>query len=282
MILFLATISHKIIMRKFLLFSLLWLVSTTIFAEATIPERPQPARLVNDLANIMQPAEQQQLERKLRAYMDSTSTQVVVVTIPTNDGNAMIDISLGILRNWGVGQKGKDNGIVILVAMAEKKVRIETGYGMEGALNDAKVGRIISQVIMPAFKQGLFYEGLDGGTNSVMKAASGEFEADETGGGGSDILFIFIVFLLIMIVFAVFVARASRGMRPSGDGTMLTRRGYRHWGGGSGFGGPFGGGFGGGYIGGGGFGGGGDSDSGGGGFDFGGGSGGGGGAEGGW
>ncbi len=267
-------------MRKFLIVSFLWLCSVALFAQVPIPEKPVPARLVNDLASIMQPNEQQQLERKLRAYMDSTSTQIVVVTIPSNQGYAMIDISLGILRGWGVGQKDKDNGIVILVAMAEKKVRIETAYGMEGALNDAKVGRIISQVIMPAFKQGMFYEGLDAGTDSVIKAASGEFEADPKEGKSADVLFVFILFLIIVLALVFFVARASRGMRPNGGGTMLTRRGYRNWGGG--YGGGFGGGFGGGYIGGGGFGGGDSGDSGGGGFDFGGGSGGGGGAEGGW
>ncbi len=110
-----------------------------------IPARPTPAKLVNDLADVLSDQQEYDLELKLRSDMDSTSTQIVIVTIKSVGEYVINDVALKILREWGVGQKGKDNGVVILAAMQDRKVWISTGYGVEGALPDLLCKRIIEQ-----------------------------------------------------------------------------------------------------------------------------------------
>src|SRR5262245_20553657 len=101
-----------------------------------IPQRPSPPRLVNDLANVLSPDEEQRLEQQLVAYDDSTSTQIAIVTVKTLDDYPIEEYSLKILRDWGVGNKKTNNGIVILAAIDDRKIRIEVGYGLEGAIPD--------------------------------------------------------------------------------------------------------------------------------------------------
>jgi uncharacterized protein len=240
----------------------------------TIPAKPDIPRTVNDLVGVLSPNETAMLEKKLRQYMDSTSTQIILVTIPTVGDDAIEDVALKILRDWGVGQKDKGNGVVMLCAMNDRKIFIATGYGIEGALPDLICRRIIDNDIKPAFRQKQYYQGFDAATTTIIKRASGEFQGDpdlESGGGDA----IFIILFMLILFFIIF--RANRG-----NNTMVSRRGHTSWNGGGGwwmYGG--GGGFdnrrGGGYDNN-------DNDSwgGGGGFDFGGGSGGGGGAGGDW
>lgn len=267
------------IMKKF---ALLFFVFLSVIAQAQIdkivPPRPNPPRLVNDLANILTESERQSLEQKLVEYDDSTSNQIAIVTLPTlTDEHGVTydeqEVALKILRDWGVGNKKTNNGIVILVGFKERKIRIEVGYGLEGAVPDITAKNIIENDIKPAFKARNYYQGLDAGTTSIFKAAAGEYKAPEgysdrgerTGRGGISIGKI--IFIIILILF--FIIRSGGGGRGGG---YMSRRGYR------GFGGPiiFPGGFGG-SSGGGGW------SGGGGGFGgFGGGSGGGGGASGSW
>ena len=161
-------------------------------------------------------------------------------------------------ETWGVGQAGKDNGAVLLVAVDDRKVFIATGYGLEGAITDAEAGRIIRNVITPNFRQGRFYQGLDEATDALIDAARGEFTADERprrtpgGGGGLDMTTLFILLIIAYFVF--------NGIRGGGGGPG--RRGRRRrggsypiiigpgWGGGGSWGGSGGGGFGGGGFGG--------------------------------
>ena len=242
----------------------------------SLPPRPNPPRLVNDLAGLMQPAETDALERKLVAYNDSTSSQIAVVTVPTLDGNDIADYAQKLYEAWGIGRKGSNNGILILVAKQEHTARIQTGYGLEGAVPDAIAKRIISSTLVPAFRQNQYYAGLDRSTDQLIALAKGEYKADPADArpqgrrdsGGSGIPFWVIIGVLVLL----FIMLRNRG---GGGGR---NRGF-----GGGFIPPiiFGGGFGGGGFGGGGggFGGGG----GGGGFGgFGGGSSGGGGASGRW
>lgn len=239
----------------------------------SLPARPSPPRLVNDLAHLMQPQQADALEQKLVAYNDSTSSQIAVVTVPTLGGNDIADYAEQLYRDWGIGQKKTNNGILLLVAQQEHTARIQTGYGLEGAVPDALAKRIISNTLVPAFKQNQYYAGLDRGTDQLIALARGEYKADPAatgrgnGGNGPG----FGVVLAILIIIFVFIQISRRG----GGGGRGRSGGF------GGFGGPIifgglGGGFGGG---GGGFGGGG----GGGGFGgFGGGSSGGGGASGSW
>lgn len=242
-----------------------------------IPARPSPARLVNDFTGTLAPAERDALERKLVAFDDSTGSQVAVVLVPTTDGVAPVDYATEILREWGVGRAGVDDGVVLLVATADREVFITTGFGAEGALPDATAGTIIRQIIVPRFREGAFYAGIDQATDAITASLSGEFVAPSaSGGGGGDAIGSVLCFLLL--IFVVLVVLASRHQAPPSSGSGRGGRRRRSgpgvivipgggWGGGGGFG---GGGFGGGGFGGGGFGG------------FGGGFGGGGGAGGSW
>ncbi|MDE3212101.1 MAG: TPM domain-containing protein [Bacteroidota bacterium] len=240
-----------------------------------IPPRPVPPKGVNDFASLLNTSQQQALEQKVDAYNDSTSSAVVIVTVPSLDGYDINDVSLGYLRTWGVGQKGKNNGVVILVAKNEHKVKIETGYGMEGVLPDLTCKEIIDNEMVPYFKQGDYYDGLDKAVDAIIQAAAGEYKGSPQNERQAPSVGTIIVLVILLIVLIGFL----RG--GGGGGSYMSRRGSGGLGGLPWFiaGNLLGGGFGGG---GGGFGGGGGGFGGGGFGGFGGGSGGGGGASGGW
>ncbi len=253
---------------SFLLFFLLpafWALSQDIL------KPPVPPRLVNDEAKVLSPEQQQILEEKLVALDDSTSNQITIVTIPSLNGYDIADYANKLFRSWGIGGKKNNNGILILVAIEERRVRIEVGYGLEGAIPDVTASSIIDNDITPAFKEGNYYRGLDDAINSLSKAAVGEYHvarSDDDTDGNTLLGFIIILFIVLMIV-------GNSGRGGGRGGGMMSRRGSSGWwipllfmGGGGSRGG--GGGFGGFGGGGGGFGG------------FGGGSSGGGGASGGW
>ena len=222
-----------------------------------VPPRPNPPRLVNDLAGLMQPQQVAALEQKLVTYNDSTSSQIAVVTIPSLDGNDMADYAQKLYEAWGIGRKGKDNGILVLVAAKEHEARIQTGYGLEGAVPDALAKRIISNTLVPAFKQNDYYAGLDRATDQLIALAKGEYKADpndaqnQGDSSGSGIGFWVIIGALILI----FLLRSRGGgggrggiggglMGPIIFGDFAGGRGV-FGGGGGGFGGGGGGGFGG-------------------------------------
>ena len=136
----------KKIILLFLVFSF-----HSLFAQ-NIEKRPIPPRAVNDFGNILAPFQRDALEQKLDAYNDSTSSAIVIITVPNLDGYDIAEVSLKYLRDWGIGVKGKNNGVVILVSKDDHKARIETGYGMEGVLPDVIAKEIIDDRMIPAFK----------------------------------------------------------------------------------------------------------------------------------
>lgn len=247
-------------MKKYIIFSWLFLLILCRVTAQDIPAKPNPPRLVNDFAKQLNPTEVSALEKKLVAYNDSTSTQIVIVVVPTTGDYPIADYALKLGREWGVGGKAKNNGIVILWASTDRKVYISTGYGMEGAIPDAIAKRIITQEITPDFKNGMYYRGLDKGVDVIFKYATGEYKADpkeEDGGGGmSSIAVVIILFIIIIVI----IARnrggggGGGGYRSAGGGmgpifwpyTTHSSGGSSsgNWGGG-GFGGGDGGGFGG-------------------------------------
>ena len=249
----------------------LFLVATAnVFSQNGIPAIPKKETSLYDYANLLSKQEQKALEQKLINYSDSTSTQIVIVTmtsIGTND-IAMFGAELG--QKWGIGQKGKDNGVLILVAKNERKVNITKGYGVEASLTDALSRRIIENYISPNFKKGNFYAGLDSGSDAVFQVLKGEFKADSDKGtkgkDNSKIKGLFIV--IVLVLFFIFRNRnnkGGKGRRNNASSDILTAilfssmgRSSGGFGGGSSSGGFGGGGFSGGF-GGGGFGGGGAS-----------------------
>lgn len=218
-----------------------------------LPARPNPPRLVNDLAHLMQPQEADALEQKLVAYNDSTSSQIAVVTVPNLGGNEIADYAQQLYRAWSIGQKGKNNGILVLVAQQEHAARIQTGRGLEGAVPDALAKRIISSTLVPAFKQGQYYAGLDRGTDQLITLARGEYKAapaaaNGRGNGGRSPGFGVIISILIAIFIFIQISRRGGGGGRSGGfggfgGPLIFGGGFG--GGGGGFGGGGGGGFGG-------------------------------------
>lgn len=235
-------------------------------ANTGIPDKPNPPRLVNDFAGILSSSERSQLERKLRSYNDSTSTQITIVIVKTTEPYPIGDFAFQIGRKWGVGQQSKNNGLVLAWATQTRKIFIAPGYGLEGAIPDAIAKRIITNTIAPAFKQEQYYQGLDEATTEIIRRASGEYkgepEQNRDGDDGSSAIFIA---LLIFLIIIFIISRRNRGggsNRNRGGGwggpVFFPTSTYSGWGnsgsgwsGGGSSGGGFGG-FGGGSFGGGG------------------------------
>jgi uncharacterized protein len=240
-----------------------------------IPERPVPPRLVNDFAGMLKSEEIGNLEQKLVAFNDSTSTQIAIVIVPSLGGYDKADYAQRLAEEWGIGRKGLNNGLLILIKLktadSDGQVQIAPGYGLEGAIPDITCGQIVDKEILPAFREGDYYGGLSNATNTLMSLARGEFSAAEYGqkakkGAGKNIpfgLIIFIVFIIILMVSRGSGGSNNRHISTGGLpfwmllGMMNSGRGSRgSWGGfsggsGGGGGGGFGG-FGGGSFGGGG------------------------------
>jgi len=224
-----------------------------------------PNTLVNDYTQTLSASQVQQLERKLVAFDDSTSTQIAVVIMKSTGQYDIADYGVRLAQRWGIGGKEHDNGILLLVALGDRAVTIQTGYGVEGAVPDAIAYRIIENEIKPAFRQGDYFSGIDRATDALIAYTKGEYSApprkERGGGGGMGSLF------LIVIIVVVVIALFSRGGGGRGGGRVMGGRGASDllwWTllsglgrGGSGGGGFGGGGFGGGGGGFGGFGGGG-------------------------
>jgi len=257
-------------LRFYILFLLLFQV-ITFFAQDDIPPKPKLQTSVYDYAHMLKPTEKQRLEQKLIKYNDTTSTQIVVATIPSLKGKDIALFATEWAHKWGIGQKGKDNGVFLLVSKNDRKVTIRTGYGVEHKLTDAYSRRIIEQVIKPEFRKGNFYQGLDKATTYIIKALNGEYkgvpQSRKTNSDGIPIgLIIFIIFVLILILSNKNKGNGSGGniSRSLLDTIILSNSGRSGgfgggFGGGSSSGGSFGGGGFGGGFGGGGFGGGGAS-----------------------
>jgi uncharacterized protein len=258
-------------MKRFLYSIFFILCTCNLFAQEVLPQ-PNPPRLVVDNANLLSPEQKQILEQKLETFSNTTSNQIAVVIIPTLNDIPIEDYAVKLFRNWGIGGSKHNNGVLLFIAANDHKIRIEVGYGLEGAITDVMSKDIIENDIAPNFREGNYYRGLDEATNSLAKAAAGEYTErgtsnTEDNGGGSILKFIIILIIVLIIL----------GRNRRGGGGMMSRRGFGNWwvpgmfmGGGNwgrgsgGWGGGFGGGGGGGFGG------------------FGGGSSGGGGASGGW
>ena len=139
---------------------------------------PKLQGYVNDYANMISPATKSLLEQELRAFEQTDSTQIAIVTIPSLEGEVLEEYSIKVADAWKMGQKGKDNGIIFLVAKQERKMRIEVGRGLEGKLTDLMAGRIIDLAVKPRFKRGDVDGGFVAGVHSLIDATRGEFTGE--------------------------------------------------------------------------------------------------------
>lgn len=271
MTLFLASRKHFL---AILYMALAFLLCPFAAKAKDVPPRPNPPKLVNDYAGALSPQQREALETKLVAFNDSTSNQIVIVLEKSLDGDEAASYAQRIGETWGVGQQKERNGVVIYAAIDDRKMAIQVGYGLEPVITDAATYHVRTEQMVPYFRQGQYYEGLDRATDVLMKLAVGEFKSDQYSRKKNqqpEISMGTIIFIIIIVIIIINIFR-----KMGGGGGRRRRRGWDAFSGGFG---PFvgGGGFGGFGGGGGGFGGGGGGFGG-----FGGGSFGGGGSSGSW
>ena len=243
---------YRLAIKTFCLFAIVAFSWSTGYCKE-IPKPPSPFMLVVDYANVLGSNDRDQLERKLRIFNDSSSTQISIVLDNSLEGEDVFDYSNKLAEAWGIGQKGKNNGILIYAAIQEKKLWIQVGYGLEGVVTDAAAKKIIDNYIRPAFKAGNYYQGLDDASTVLIQLSKKEFTADQfvKKGNNAKLPVIIIIFVFLLVLFI---------MRGRGSGFMGGLFMGSMWGSFSGGSGSFGGGnsgFGGGSFGGGSFGGGG-------------------------
>ncbi len=167
-----------------LLLSLVMVSACFTVPAQTLPDPMVPYRLVNDFTGLLTEQEQITLNNKLLTFNNETSTQIYVVTYDDLQGYDIAEFASKLGEKWGIGQAGKDNGLLILVSLANKKVTIQTGYGLEGAVPDAIAKRLVGNVITPSFRENNYYGGLDSATNVIMSLTRGEYAADDYLKGG--------------------------------------------------------------------------------------------------
>ncbi len=233
--------------------------ATAAVCEEALP--PPPKAYFNDYAGVVSAGDAQRLDAKLRAFADQTSTQIVVAVFRKLPSPSLEDFTVRTAQSWRVGRKEWDNGAVFFVFVDDHKMRIETGYGLEGALPDILAARILDERVRPRFQAGDWAGGLEAGIDGIVAATRGEYTAPpkKTAQGGPSLaLVIILLFVLLAVWIAVQGARYSHVGRTYGGQGWRRSRGY--WGGGPWIGGGWGGG---GSSGGGGFGGGGFSGGGG-------------------
>ena len=194
-------------------------LSIALFSNGqNIPDAPNPPRLVNDLAGLMDASNIRFLEDSLVRFAKRTSTHVTVVTVNTFDGTDAADFAQKLGQKWGVGQKSKNNGVVVLVKPKTEDSKgqafIATGYGLEGALPDVTCSRIVNNVMIPHFKQNDYAGGIVAGAVAVMKASDAEYVADPDDSDDASLL----VFFLLYVLFIVLVVYLNKNKRGNGGG----------------------------------------------------------------
>ena len=167
---------------------------------------------VNDHAAMLSAATRQQLEDILSRLEQTDSSQIVVLTIPSLGGEVLEEFSLKVAEKWKIGQKGFDNGAILLIAQKDRKLRIEVGYGLEGSLTDLMAGRIIRNVIVPQFKAGNFDQGIIDGVQAMIGVVRGEYQAPEKSPKKKDSSPSFGG----LIAFVFFISMLGRLRRPMG------------------------------------------------------------------
>ncbi len=262
----------KDVFKVFALAVMLCIAAPAAYAQAgCIPEKPSFQTSVYDYAGIFTKAQKDALERKLIAYSDTTSTQIVVASTKDLCGGDIGMTAIEWAHKWGIGQKGKDNGIFMLVSPNDRKIFIATGYGTEGSLTDAMTRRIIESRILPEFRKGDYYAGIDAGVDGIFQVLTGEFKADpKSENNGDSLLILLPIIIFVVVMIAAFSSKKGNNNGGEGNGgggrkssaadALLTgilfgSMGRRSGGGSGSFGGGsggFGGGFGGGGFGGGG------------------------------
>lgn len=204
-------------------FVLIVLLSILSRGCALDPPRYDPRhKLVTDLTGTLTPAQTQQLQNKLQQIEKSDSTQIAILMIPSLHGDDLLQYSQNVFQTWGIGQKEKNNGILLLVVKKEHRARIHVGYGLEGRLPDALAYQVLTAEVIPEFRQNRYYEGLDRGVNAIVQAVRGEYKAQAASQKQNSRIATVLLIAWLLVFFAGFVwvlIRVSRSrVRSDGSG----------------------------------------------------------------
>jgi uncharacterized protein len=198
------------------------LIGLHLYADDKIyPDQPVPARLVNDFAGMLSGAEAAQLEARLDEFARTTSTQITIVTIKNLGGHDVEEYSVEVFNRWGLGQAGKNNGVLLLVSLDDRKGWITVGKGLEGVLTDDKSGLIFRNELTPAFKAGKYYQGLSDASEAIIAVTKGEYSANGLQKGGH----VPFTGVIILIIFIVIILSMFRG-GGRGGGNYMSGRGF--------------------------------------------------------
>lgn len=222
-----------------LYFAVFLIFAASVFGQ---PEIPKLTMWATDLTNTLSQSELSDLNTRLKTFADTTSNQLIVLMIPSLEGYPIEMLAEETATKNKIGTAKNDNGILLLIAKDDRQLRIEVGYGLEGAVPDAIASSIIRNVIKPQFRNDDYYAGISDGVNAIIKAIGGEYVADDN---GEDSGFPFIIFVIILIVIFLFL-KSGGPFVPGGVYRTGTRSGgwtsgNSSWGGSSGFGGGGGG-----------------------------------------
>ena len=200
-------------------------------AQYTIPEKPKVLYPVYDEAGLLSSKEKELLNQKLIKFEDSTSTEIEVVIIPSTKGEDINFLATRFGQTWGIGKKGVDNGVVFLIATKDRQISIQQGRAVEKYLTASVAGQIIDYLIIPKFRQGKWYEGIDEGVNALMEATQGKFKPQKKEEGEVSAMaavLIIVVFIVIMIILIKYGNKGGGG-RGGGynsfDDVIISRRG---------------------------------------------------------
>jgi uncharacterized protein len=201
------------------LFLLALLLCGTAQAEVDVPKLTQR---VTDLTSTLDATQKQALETKLAAFESRKGSQIAVLLVPSTQPETIEQFGIRVVDVWKLGRKGVDDGVLLLIAKDDRKLRIEVGYGLEGALNDATAKRIVSEIIGPDFKRGEFYAGIDAGVDAIIKVVEGEplpppaQSASSQSGNGSDNFGQLIGAGFVIFMMGNIILRQLLGRLPSG------------------------------------------------------------------
>jgi uncharacterized protein len=205
-------------------------LTLVVLIQAALALEVPPLRArVNDHAGMLSQGAERQLDLLLKDFEQRDSTQIVVLTVPSLEGDGLEDFSMRVAEKWKVGHKGLDNGAILIISRADRKVRIEVGYGLEGRLTDLQAGRIIRGIIVPEFKAGRFDQGVVNGVQAMIDMVRGEFKAEDkkdAGGVGSRDLTNAIPFLFLFIFLVFSLGRVSRLLGTAAGGFFMPFLGH--------------------------------------------------------
>ncbi|VXC02963.1 Methanol dehydrogenase [Flavobacterium sp. 9AF] len=244
---------------KLLLVLTLLLIHGLGLAQFDIPKKPSFQTSVYDYADVLNEYEEKQLEDKLVHFSDTTSTQIVIVTIDDLKGESIGILAPKWAQEWGIGQANEDNGVIVLLSKNDREIWISPGYGLEDKLTAGITGELVRNVIIPEFKAGSYYNGLDKGTSAIFQIIKGTYKGTRKSNNSGNV-FPIIIFFIFVIILIIIISKGRNNGRNGGSGRfsgpdlmdviILSSLG-RGNGGGSFGGGSSGGGFGGGGFGGG-------------------------------